>query len=178
MDSSNRVVSKTFNKKKKPEGDPADDPSLFGGKAGGKGIAIPSAHVPDDDMVFDDVTKSRILISCLFALLVGNMMMLNVAVLVPPFIDGRTEAGKENPADGWEGEPPTEFDKSLIISIFFLAQIVFAPINATIKNTLGSKNTILLGFILMTATTFGLGMIAAFHNTESFKYTALVLRFF
>lgn len=100
------------------------------------------------------------------------MMMLNVAVLVPPFIEERNKNSE------WIGDyKVNNFDTSLILSIFFVAQIVFAPINASIKNSLGSKNTILIGFILMTLTTFGMGMIANFNDANAFKYTALVLRF-
>ena len=69
-------------------------------------------------------------------------------------------------------------DVSLILSIFSVAQIVFAPFNAMIKNYFGSKNTILFGFSLMTLTTFGLGAIANLSDTDAFKYTGLALRFF
>ena len=93
-------------------------------------------------------------------------MMLNVATILPTFINNRTNAGAADPSLAWDPEPPTEFDRGLIISIFFLAQIVFAPVNTSIKNSLGSKTTIIVGFVLMTATTFGLGMIAPIQNTN------------
>ena len=59
-----------------------------------------------------------------------------------------------------------------------MAQIVFAPFNSIIKNALGSKNTIVIGFFLLTITTFALGWIAAISNAQTFKYVAVVVRFF
>lgn len=47
-----------------------------------------------------------------------------------------------------------------------------------IKNSLGSKNAILLGFLLLTGTTFGIGLLADFTNADMFKYTGMALRFF
>lgn len=50
--------------------------------------------------------------------------------------------------------------------------------NGLIKNYFGSKNTIVVGFILMTITTCGLGAISYINNPYVFKYSACVLRFF
>jgi hypothetical protein len=47
-----------------------------------------------------------------------------------------------------------------------------------IKNSLGTKNTILLGFFLVTITTIGLGAIAHINNGNYFVYTAIFLRYF
>jgi hypothetical protein len=47
-----------------------------------------------------------------------------------------------------------------------------------IANTLGSKNAIIAGFVLLTATTFGIGLLVKFDNADTFKYTGMSLRFF
>jgi|APCry1669190288_1035285.scaffolds.fasta_scaffold505979_1 MFS family permease len=46
------------------------------------------------------------------------------------------------------------------------------------KNKIGSKNTIVFGFFLMTSSTFGLGLIGSYNDPLYFKYTAIALRFF
>jgi len=53
----------------------------------------------------------------------------------------------------------TSTENSAIISVFSIASIIFAPFNSFIKNKLGSKNSIIFGFIMMGLTTFGLGLI-------------------
>lgn len=47
-----------------------------------------------------------------------------------------------------------------------------------IKNAIGSKNTILIGFFLLTITTFALGWISVIKDAQIFKYVAVVVRFF
>ena len=66
----------------------------------------------------------------------------------------------------------------MIIAMFSVAQIIFAPINGTIKNALGAKNTIIFGFSMLTITTAGLGLLAKIDDITTFKYVACVLRFF
>lgn len=56
--------------------------------------------------------------------------------------------------------------------------MIFAPFNSIIKNKLGAKNAVLLGFSLLTLTTFGLGAIANLTEPHVFKYIAVGLRFF
>ena len=46
------------------------------------------------------------------------------------------------------------------------------------KNRFGGKNTVCIGLILLTVTTFGEGAIAHIHNPRTFKYVAVGLRFF
>lgn len=65
----------------------------------------------------------------------------------------------------------------MIIAIFSIAQLIFAPINGTIKNFLGAKNAIIIGFSILTVTTFGLGAVIHIKNPFYFKYTANALRF-
>jgi MFS family permease len=67
---------------------------------------------------------------------------------------------------------------TLILVIFSVAQIVFAPFNAFIKNKMGSKNTMIIGFFLITVTTLGLGAIEHFDHSAQYLYSALALRFF
>lgn len=98
------------------------------------------------------------------------MMMLNVAAFLPSFL-------KDKVWDTKDDYKLDSTDTSLILSIFAVAQIIFAPFNASIKNRLGSKNTILFGFILLTSTTFGLGVVARLDDARLFKYLAVVLRF-
>ena len=113
--------------------------------------------------------KKRILVAVLIALTIGNMMILNVEVILPNFI-------KDTP---WTGKKIlTLSDSSLIISIFSIAQLIFAPINGTIKNYLGAKNAIVIGFAILTITTIGLGLISLIHEGSKFYGLALFLRFF
>ena len=62
--------------------------------------------------------------------------------------------------------------------MFSVAQIIFAPLNSIIKNALGSKTVIVVGFSLLTVTTLGLGAVAYITNPHVFKYAAVALRFF
>jgi MFS family permease len=55
--------------------------------------------------------------------------------------------------------------------------VIFAPFNSLLKNTLGSKNTIIVGFAFLTMATFGLGAIALYENPRAFYWTAIGLRF-
>lgn len=56
--------------------------------------------------------------------------------------------------------------------------MLFAPFNSLIKNTIGTKNTILAGLFLVTITTIGLGAIEALSNGKYFIYCGIGLRFF
>lgn len=98
------------------------------------------------------------------------MMLLNVASFLPTFIQHNVWSNPD--------EPLNSTDSGLIIAAFSVAQIVFAPFNSIIKNFFGSKNTIIFGFFLMTITTFGLGWISMISNSQTFKYVAVVVRFF
>lgn len=71
-----------------------------------------------------------------------------------------------------------ELDVSFILSTFSLAQILFSPLNTFFKNRLGAKNTILLGFLLLSTTTIGLGFIAKTTNPKLFLVVSIILRFF
>ena len=64
------------------------------------------------------------------------------------------------------------------MATFSVAQIIFAPFNGSIKNWLGSKNTIVIGFVLLTITTVGLGLIANVTEPTTFKILACIIRFF
>ena len=110
--------------------------------------------------------KSKILFASLSALCIGNMMMLNVAVFLPKYIEDRNQANDWTYTPGAEGDKGelNAQDSSLIIAIFFIAQILNAPFNSKIKNYLGSKNAILFGFAELIITTFGLGAISACEN--------------
>lgn len=68
------------------------------------------APAPDN---IDDATKNRILMPCLTALCIGNMMMMNVASFLPTYVSGRE--------DWSDGVGPSSFDVTLILSIFSVA---------------------------------------------------------
>jgi len=114
--------------------------------------------------------KKRALMACLLALTIGNMMIENMASFLPPFIGSHKW-------DSPDAYPISPFDISLILSVFSVAQVIFAPFNSAIKNRLGAKNAILVGFGLLTVATFGLGAIANFTDPHIFKYLAVGLRF-
>ena len=55
--------------------------------------------------------------------------------------------------------------------------MLFAALNSTLKNILGTKNFIALGFTLLTSTILGMGVITHIHDATTFKWLALMLRF-
>jgi len=97
------------------------------------------------------------------------MMLLNLDTFLPLYCE------KTN----WSSaDSVSNFEVSIIIAIFAFTQIIFAPFNSIIKNKMGSKNTILFGFLLMTLTTFGLGLISYSKNAKLFLGVSICLRFF
>ena len=99
------------------------------------------------------------------------MMVQNVASFLPSFC-------KKNNWEEVDGTKVEETQISLILSVFAAAQIVFAPFNSVVKNKIGSKNTILIGFFLMCSTTFGLGCLAYIKDPMTFIIIGVLLRFF
>ena len=113
------------------------------------------------------------------SLCIANMMLLNVAVFLPTFLDDKNDL----PVDGggWvtdDGYTIDANDVSLIIAVFSIAQILFAPFNSLLKNKIGAKSLVLVGFLLLTVTTVGLGAIARVSDPHDFKWYAVVLRCF
>ena len=116
--------------------------------------------------------KSTIMRTCLCSLTVACMMIYNIAYFLPTFIKNNTK---------WQSEDGYELDSSniaLIISIFFIAQIIMTPFISKIKNCVGSKNMLLIGFTMLSVTTFGLGAVTWIYNPRTFMYVSLMLRFF
>jgi len=72
-------------------------------------------------MNFSPETKRKILIACLFALCIGNMMIQNVVSFLPLFIASNKWA---------PGYTLNENDTSMILAVFAIAQVIFAPFNA------------------------------------------------
>ena len=99
-------------------------------------------------------------------------MILNVEVLIPDFIEKNDSVWKST-----DNYKLTSADSSLIISIFSIAALLMAPLNTMMKATLGAKNALVVGFLLLTVTTFGLGVIKHVTNPHVFKWIALLLRF-
>ena len=122
---------------------------------------------------FDEKTKKKILISCLFALAIGNMMLDNVYATLPKYIEKRNEEGEWSE----EGYEFTEIRYTIILVMFSIAQLMFAPFTAFVKNKIGSKNTIVAGFFLMTLTTIGLGVMTKLEDPYMFFIVGNSLRF-
>ena len=114
--------------------------------------------------------KKKALVACLIALTIGNMMIENMASFLPPFIN-------DHPWTSSDNYQISTFDTSLILAVFSIAQVIFAPFNSVIKNKLGAKNAVLVGFGFLTISTFGLGAISNFTDPHLFKYFAVGLRF-
>jgi hypothetical protein len=55
--------------------------------------------------------------------------------------------------------------------------MIFSTVNGVIKNKIGAKNSIILGFIQMTITSFGLGMLSLIKYPEYFKIAGIIIRF-
>ena len=128
---------------------------------------------------FDPQAKKMILYSCLSALCVGNMMLDACYAFIPLYVKEKNPATNEEGIPIWtDGGSISEFNTTLILAIFSIAQIAFAPFNAYIKNKLGAKNTLLIGFCMITFTTIGLGVIAHLGTSNGYMYAALTLRFF
>ena len=133
-----------------------------------------NASKPENgDVQFDEKTKKKILVSCLFALAIGNMMLDNVYATLPKYVDERNEKGLWS-VPGYEF---SEVRYTIILVMFSIAQLLFAPFTAYVKNKIGSKNTIVAGFILMTVTTIGLGMMTMIEDPMTFFIAGNALRF-
>lgn len=129
----------------------------------------PKRNNSKNDIDFPAATKSKILFACLFSKCIGNMMVQNIVSFLPLFVVNHE----------WdEGFEMNENDISFIIAVFSIAQILFSPLNTYIKNWMGAKNTMIFGFALMTAMSFGLGLIAEIKNPWTFFLIAVFLRFF
>ena len=100
-------------------------------------------------------------------------MLDNVYATLPKYIDERNEKGN------WsvQGYDFVLVRQTIILVMFSIAQLLFAPFTAFVKNKIGSKNTILAGFFLMTCTTIGLGMMTYINNPYTFFIVGNVLRF-
>ena len=123
--------------------------------------------------MLDDSTKKRILVSCIFALAIGNMMLDNVYAVLPKYIHKRNEEGQWS-QDGYKF---SENKETIILVMFAVAQLIFAPFTAFIKNKIGSKNTIVAGFFLTTCTTVGLALMTLIEDPDTFFYVGNALRF-
>ena len=119
---------------------------------------------------FSPEIKRKIAIAVLFAICIGNMLIQNVVSFLPLFIAKNDWINTDFQLG--------EHDSSTILAVFSVAQIIFAPFNAKVKNKLGSKNTIQFGFVLITVTTFGLGYLARVKDPYTFFIAACALRFF
>lgn len=104
----------------------------------------------------------------MICLCIANMMIFNVPSFLPTFVE-------DNPS--WEDDEVTEADIALITGIFAVGQIIFAALNSTLKNVMGTKNFIVLGFSLLTSTIIGLGFITHITDPTTFKMIAIILRF-
>ena len=93
----------------------------------------------------------RILTSVLLTLGIGNFQTATFPAFLPIFINEHE----------WEGDYRITNDQiSWILSIYSFAQVMISPLIGKLKNTIGTKNTIMLGFFIYFITTQGLAMIA------------------
>jgi len=97
--------------------------------------------------------KKKILIATLLSFTVANMMINNIVAVLPEHIEHQQWTSLD-------GYTLNEDDTALIIGIFSIGELIFAPFNGPIKNALGSKNAILYGFTMIIITTIGLGVIS------------------
>jgi hypothetical protein len=58
-----------------------------------KKLLTKADNTETSDAEFDDKTKKKILVSCLFALAIGNMMLDNVYATLPKYVDERNCKG-------------------------------------------------------------------------------------
>lgn len=100
-------------------------------------------------------------------------MLDNVYATLPKYIDERNVKGL------WsvENYEFSEVRYTIILVMFSIAQLLFAPFTAFVKNKIGSKNTIVAGFFLMTVTTVGLGIMTMIDNPTTFFFVGNALRF-
>jgi MFS family permease len=71
----------------------------------------------------------------------------------------------------------TEVRSTTILIMFSVAQLLFSPLTAYIKNKIGSKNTISMGFVLITITTYCLGLITYIDDPFTFFVCGNIVRF-
>lgn len=127
------------------------------------------------ELGFSPEVKRKTLLSLLVTLGIGNMQVANLAIVLPAFTDKSPDWTLD---EYGIASKPSSNNIAVILAAFSLAQVLFSPFNSLIKNSIGTKNTILLGFFLVTITTIGLGSIAHITNGTYFTYTAIILRFF
>lgn len=116
--------------------------------------------------------KRKVLLTSLASITFCNMMINNVVAIIPDFL-----LEKQN----WNADSDyklNEKDASLIISIFSISQIIFAPFNGHIKAKLGAKNTMIFGYTVLTITTIALGAIEGIKDPKTWMTTACFCRFF
>jgi MFS family permease len=105
------------------------------------------------------------------------MMILNVAAFLPLYTNEKHDWNGVNKTCPVENETSKEIiykpcsvitddQNAIIISVFSISCIIFAPFNSFIKNKIGSKNSIILGFTIMGITTCGLGIITLINSSN------------
>lgn len=67
---------------------------------------------------FSEATKKKILISCMTSLCIANMMLLNVAVFLPTYLDEKNDNSEWDSSDGYT---LNSNDVSIIIAVFSIA---------------------------------------------------------
>lgn len=124
-----------------------------------------------DATSFSPKIKNRILVVCLISLALANMIILNLTAFLPVFVE----------SNAWSNSSDytlSSMDTALMLAMFSVAQIIFSPINGMIKNMIGTKNSMTIGYLLITITTFGIGVCANISDPLLFKYVVCALRFF
>jgi len=55
--------------------------------------------------------------------------------------------------------------------------MIFSPFVGKVKNKIGGKTSIIIGFIVMIATSIGIGMLSLIPYQQQFKYAGVAARF-
>ena len=120
-----------------------------------------------------EVQKSKreiVLICALCSLCVANMMISNIAAVLPSYLDEKTD---------WVGPDIklSSLEISYMVAIFSVAQMIATPLNSRGKNYFGAKNYIVIGWVVLTAATLGTGFTTYINNKVTFLVVTCLLRF-
>ena len=112
--------------------------------------------------------KKTLVNTLLFSMLCCGTVYLNVMSFFPLYV-------KENFGE----DKISSTMVSVAMSSFELAGIITAPINAGLISKIGRKTAIVIGFMIISLSTFSLGALSWIETTEyrTFFYAAMATRF-
>eukprot|EP00347_Sterkiella_histriomuscorum_P020522 403337480 len=116
-------------------------------------------------LVVDPKEKRNILIASMFSLMMIQTLFLNVENILPTWIPENVTGLKA-------------LQISFILSAFELSQLLFSPLIGKYLDKVGRKNMILIGDVIMIASTLAMGATQWLaSNTDAYLWVCLVLRF-